>query len=282
VARRYFTAVNVCLLTACTIAPLHSASDIAPLIELPIVLRNGLPTVTVVVAGTSLDLFLDLAGHNTISLTAEELARVPVRYLDAADRYRNSSGTTFTARRFVAPHVVAAGYSVGDLEGGEYVLPSTGGPPDRNGYLGHGFLTKYLLVLDYPSRRVRLYRPGDQNAFKAECGAPQFAVTNRGGFTTSFADTEYGPISVLWDTGATHNFLRPSAVPAVVKLARKIDEGEPVISILEVDLGNGNIGPLDFRLLSFAAPDVDATFGTGLFATRKVCFDFVLGKGAIR
>jgi hypothetical protein len=52
----------------------------------------------------------------------------------------------FTAQRFVAPNVVAGGHSFGNVEGGEYVHPASGGPADRNGYIGKGILTKYLLV----------------------------------------------------------------------------------------------------------------------------------------
>jgi hypothetical protein len=278
---RFIASILVCGLLASCSSPAPSEDVAKGSIEVPITLRHGLPTVHVLVADAPFDLFLDLGGHNAISLTADELAKAPVRYLPSTDRYQNALGEVFTARRFVAPAVVVGGFAVGELEGGEYVLPKTGGPPDRNGYLGKGFLTRYLIVLDYPNKRVRLYQPGDAKAFLYECGVPQFGVFNIDGVIGSWADTEYGRLSFQWDTGATHNFLRPSVIGAAAARARKIDEGSPVLSIASIDLGQERIGPLDFRLLQFSAPSVDATFGTGLFASRKVCLDFSMGLGAV-
>lgn len=250
-------------------------------IELPITLRHNLPTLRVSVAGTPLDLFLDLGGHNAISLTAEELAQTNVQYLSKADRYRNAMGEVFTAQRFVAPNLLIGGVSFGDVEGGEYVHPSIGGPPDRNGYIGRGLLSRYLIVLDYPHGRVRLYRPGDDAAFARECGIAQFAVSNRVGVISSVVYTTYGKLSVQWDTGATDNFLRPSTIGPVASAAKKVDDGSPILVVPSVKLGLQDIGPLAFRLLEFSDPAVDATFGTGLFASRKVCLDFSTGRGAV-
>jgi hypothetical protein len=250
-------------------------------IDLPITLRHNLPTLRAFVAGTPLDLFLDLGGHNAISLTAEELAQTNVQYLSKADRYRNAMGEVFTAQRFVAPNLVIGGVSFGDVEGGEYVHPSVGGPPDRNGYIGKALLTRYLIVLDYPHSRVRLYRPGNEAAFARECGIAQFAVSNRDGVISSVAYTTYGKLSVQWDTGATDNFLRPSTIGAAASAAKKVDDGSPILAVPAVTLGTEDIGPLSFRLLEFSDPAVDATFGTGLFASRKVCLDFATGRGAV-
>jgi hypothetical protein len=268
-------------LAACALPAPEDRLEHDEAIVLPITLRHNLPTVRAFVAGTPLDLFLDLGGHNAISLTAEELARTKVQYLSKTDRYRNAMGEVFTAQRFVAPNVVMGGASFGDVEGGEYVHPSIGGPPDRNGYIGRGLLTQYLIVLDYPHRRVLLYRPGNAAAFARECGIAQFDVSNRDGVISSVAYTSYGKLSVQWDTGATDNFLRPSAIGAPASTAKKVDDGSPILAVPSVRLGTEEIGPLPFRLLEFSDPAVDATFGTGLFASRKVCLDFSTGRGAV-
>jgi hypothetical protein len=253
----------------------------APVVEIPLEIRSGLPTTEVRVSGQPLALFLDLGAYLPIGLTAAEMALGNVKVSKGSDQQRNSSGTILESRRFVAADVVIGGRSFGDLEGGEAVYPRDQGPPDRNGYIGFGFLGRYLLVLDYPGHRARLYASGDREAFERECGKDAFPLDVRNGVVRSTVRTEIGDLTFAWDTGTTHNFLRPAAFKSTPYSPRTVDDGPPAVTLSTLSIGRNNYGPLEFRLLPFAAPDVDGMLGAGLFERRKVCLDVPEGRGAV-
>ena len=250
-----------------------------PLADIPIELRHGLPTMEVRVAGEPLSLFLDLGGHQALSLTASEMQRVKLDPLPQVARFRNSDGEMLEAKQFVAPRVTLAGFQLGDLQGGERIFGSSV-PPDRNGYIGRPAVDRYLLVLDYPGRRVRLYESGNDTALQHECGSRRFRIDLVDGIVRSSAETDYGPRLFIWDTGATHNFIRPSVLPGTV-VGTKIDEGSPVTELRHLRLGGHDVGPQQFRLIQFGAPAVDGYLGAGLLSSHKVCLDIPRNVGAI-
>jgi hypothetical protein len=252
-----------------------------PLAEIPIEIRHRLPTVDVTISGESFKLFLDLGGHRGLALTTTELMRAPVRFVGTSNEFRNSLGEALQSRNFVADNVTVAGFPLGTVAGGEFIFGGTA-PPDRNGYIGMPILGRYLLVADYPAKRIRLYRSGDSAALESECGARTFAVAFVNGIAQSVGSTEFGERTFLWDTGATDNVIRPSALPSHKAAGRRIDDGPPVVTIGKLSLGDHDVGPLEFRLVPFGAPAVDAYLGEGFFASRKVCLDIQRGIGAVR
>src|SRR5258706_8947702 len=271
---------SLLLCTACSIAP-EKGERVPPLAEIPVEIRNRLPTVDVRVSGQPLRLFLDLGGHRAIALTTSELLRIPVRFNDSSDQFRNSKDQVLTSRRFLAEGVFLGSFDLGDLEGGESIFGDSA-PPDRNGYIGMPVLGRYLLVIDYPQKRVRLYASGNTTAMTDECGAKTFPVRLEKGIAVSIGHTEHGDRLFIWDTGSTDNVVRPSAIPPEKGAGRRIDDGPPVVTLERLTLGGLDIGPQQFRLVQFGAPDVDAYLGADLFESRRVCLDIPKGIGAIR
>jgi hypothetical protein len=279
VTRNWIAAVLMC--AACSTGPLcPERRQPQPLAEIPVEIRHGIPTVNVLISGNVFRLFLDLGGHQAISLTSEELARANVRFLDRTVRFANSSGQILESRQFVAQNVVLDNFALGDLEGGESNFGDAA-PPDRNGYIGMPVLGKYLLVLDYPAKRIRLYRSGDALALENECGRRTFTISLVDGTALSVATTEFGDRLFVWDTGTTSNFIRPSSIPVEKSGGRVVDDGPPIIGIESLSLGEQQLGPQEFRLVQFGAPAVDGYLGSGVFASRRVCLDIPQGKGAI-
>lgn len=267
---------------ACSsVQPGPSPSQPSPLLDLPIELRYRLPTVDVLVSGQPFKLFLDLGGFHAISLTTAELSRSNVRFLESPHEFMNSAGTIFESRRFVAPNVVIGGVSFGDLEGGEFLFNDAVAPPERNGYIGIGLLGQFLVVLDYPAQRVRLYQSGDARALELECGRKGFDVSMENKVAQSTVRTDYGDLLFEWDTGATYNFIRPAAIRRGESVDRRSDMGQATISIASLRIGAQELGPQEFRVAQFHAPALDAIFGTSFFASRKVCLDMPQGRGAI-
>lgn len=265
---------------ACAVIPSAPGGAPQPLADIPIEIRHGLPTVDVRVSGETLKLFLDLGGHRAIALTASELSRAKVRFLARTNQFRNSSGQIMESRQFIAENVFLGHLPLGDLEGGESIFGDDA-PPDRNGYIGMPVLGRYLLVVDYPAKRVRPYKSGDAEALASECGTKTFTIALVNGIAQSVGSTEHGDRVFLWDTGATHNVIRPTALPPDTARGRRIDDGPPVVNLDKLKLGEHDIGSQEFRLVQFGAPAVDAYLGAGLFASRRVCLDIPQGKGAI-
>jgi hypothetical protein len=263
---------------ACSTAePALEASKPVPLVDIPIELRQRLPNVDVLISGQRFKLFLDLGGFHAIGLTSAELGRADVQWIDSPHTLMNSADNMFESRRFIAPDVAIGGVSFGDLEGGEFLFDDTLAPPDRNGYIGMGLLGQFLVVLDYPARRVRLYASGDRRAFAAECGRNAFDVSLVDRVAQSVLSTEHGDLRVEWDTGATHNFIRPAAIGR----GRDAGPAQPSLTIASVRLAAQELGPLEFRVAQFHAPALDAILGTSFFLSKKVCLDLPQGLGAI-
>jgi hypothetical protein len=278
--RRAFVIALLC--AACsTVQPISNLSKPAPLLDIPIELRQRLPNVDVLISGQRFKLFLDLGGFHAISLTTAELGRVEVRFLDSPHEFMNSAGRMFESRRFTAASVAIGGLSFGELEGGEFVFDDALAPPDRNGYIGMGLLGQFLVVLDYPARHVRLYRSGDDRAIEAECGRNTFEVSLVDTVAQSVVRTEYGDLRVEWDTGATHNFIRPAAIRRGRDADGRTEPAQPTVTIASARLAGQEVGPLEFRVAQFHAPALDAILGTSFFLSRKVCLDLPQGKGAL-
>lgn len=269
------------LLTAFAVTGCANAPPGTPApIRVPIVLRNGLPTATVEVSGKALSLFLDLGGYNAIALTPQELSRVPVTFLEGTVRSIQASGAIYESRRFVAEEVSLGGTSVGALEGSEFIFSEGAAPPDRNGYIGFGLLSRFLVVIDYPDRSVRLYPSGSSDALTRECGTRAFAVDVVDGVAQSTVDTEQGKLVFSWDTGSSRSVLLPSAI----KRSRRSTESGPSAAyrIGKFVLGEREFGLQDFLLIDYRGLTTDGVLGTDFFAPRVVCLDMGTGVGAVR
>ena len=256
-------------------------SAIQPLIQVPLELRSGMPTTTVSIGGTQLNLFVDLGGYSAIALTEAELKRVAVRYLTDSTRSTNASGDIYESRRFVAPGVSLGGVLLGDLEGSEFIFPETAAPPDRNGFIGFALLSRFLLIVDYPNRSLRLYASGSKDAMTRECGDNSFEIDVVSGIAQSIADTDYGRLVFSWDTGSTRSVVRPSAIGGRVRTGTPGSEAFPH-KMAKFVLGSRDFGPQTFLPIDYRGVTVDGVLGTDFFASRVVCLDIGRGKGAVR
>jgi hypothetical protein len=254
---------------------------IRPLIQVPLELRSGMPTTTVSIGGTQLDLFVDLGGYSAIALTEAELKRVSVRYLTDSTRSTNASGDIYESRRFVAPGVSLGGVLLGDLEGSEFIFPEAAAPPDRNGFIGFALLSRFLLIVDYPDRSLRLYASGSRDAMTRECGDNSFEIDVVGGIAQSIADTDHGRLVFSWDTGSTRSVVRPSAIGGRVRTGTPGSEAFPH-KMAKFILGSRDFGPQTFLPIDYRGVTVDGVLGTDFFASRVVCLDIGRGKGGVR
>ena len=274
---RLATIAGVTFMTSCATDGRVSA----PPIDLPLELRSGMPTVTVDIGGKPLRLFVDLGGYSAVGLTSGELRQVHVEYLSESIRSTNAAGEINESRRFAVPDVALGGVSLGELAGSEFIFAADAAPPDRNGYIGFALLSRFLLVIDYPSRSLRLFRSGEPGVLLRECGPKTFEVQVVDGVAQSTAKTDYGWRVFSWDTGSTRNVIRPSVVGRADTRATMTREitSQRVTSFV---LGGHEFGPQQFAVIGYPALGVDGVLGTDFFSSRVVCLDIPQGIGAAR
>ncbi len=181
----------------------------------------------------------------------------------------------------MAPAVSLGGVFLGDLEGSEFVFPETAAPPDRNGYVGFALLSRFLLVVDYPARSLRLYASGSKDAMVRECGDRTFEIDVVNGIAQSIADTDHGKLVFSWDTGSIRSVIRPSAARMSVKAGATLAKA-PSHRMTKFVLGKRDFGPQDFLAFDYRGVAVDGVLGTDFFASRVVCLDIGRGKGAVK
>jgi hypothetical protein len=256
----------------------HTAHAEPPQAQIRFSVQTQLPAFTATVAGVPLLLFVDLGGFSPIALTPAALANIAVTFSGKSMRSRDSTGATFERRSFVAPDVVVGGTGVGSLEGTELPPFPSGSPMNAfAGYLGFGFLQRFLLVFDYPEGVLTLYRSGDTEAMARSCGPNRFAIKVANGVVQSSIDTEKGPLVFHWDTGSSESVLRPSAI------GLSASASDPALqSFAKFELGGKNLGRTIFSLREFRAPAVDGVLGNDFLESRVLCIDVQQRVGAIK
>jgi hypothetical protein len=223
-------------------------------VAVPLRLEQRLPLLRADVAGTPVDLMLDLGGFDTVSL--DPVARVPVAFTGRERTFRDARGDLLTAREYRLPAVSLGAQPLRDVVGTENVHAPGWQPPAGQGYVGLGVLRHFHLDIDYGSGALRL--------LDRRCPAPA-----RPGWTTvpllSDADgvtvaARAGDrdVTLVLDTGATASTLRPGLPGPVTFGGVEI----PVV-------------PADF-------PVADGLVGADFFAAYEVAIDFEARTVAFR
>jgi hypothetical protein len=257
---------------ALAVALTPQAEHAKEFVSVPINTQSGLPTLRATVSGKPVTLILDLGGYKGIALTPGALSKLDVTYDPHVETWRNSTGEVFTAKLFSAPEVKLGEQSVGAVDGIEYASTT----PGVDGYVGFAVLRNFTVVLDYPHNEVRLY-PQVTGALERECGSGHaIPIEVVGGVVQSKVTTERGDLVFQWDTGASENVLRPSAIDLGP------DTSIPSHVFKRFELGGRDYGRTRIPLREFVAPNVDGVLGGEFFGSRMVCLDFNKKTAAIR
>ncbi len=241
-------------------------------VAVPLNTQTGLPTLQASVSGKPVTLILDLGGYKGIALTPAALSKLDVTYDSQVESWRNSEGQVFTAKLFAAPDVKIGDQSVGSVDGIEYSTTT----PGVDGYVGFAVLRNFTLVLDYPHNELRIYPPASAAAEK-ECGMTNpisFEVVS--GVVQSKVGTDDGDLIFQWDTGASENVLRPSAI----NLNPDTEISSHIFN--RFSLGTKDFGRTRIPLREFVAPNVDGVLGTEFFGAKIICLNFTKKIAAIK
>jgi hypothetical protein len=134
------------------------------------------------------------------------------------------------------------------------------------GFLGSGLLKGHAVVLDYPHRRMVLIQ-GKPSSKQALCTGTAVKFSDRPavweGEAFTEADTDFGRVTLAWDTGSQMTLLNQA-------VSRATDR---IVSTRFL-LGGRDFGPYSFGLLVATLPSFDGAVGDDFFLKHRVCIDY--------
>ena len=97
----------------------------------------------------------------------------------------------------------------GETHEGSVLGDPPGWRPKSDGTIGRDFLKRFLVVVDYQNKRITLYR--DTESEEAPCAGPAIALIDHSeGIYASDVQVDHGTYTAIWDTGASHSFVKES------------------------------------------------------------------------
>jgi len=257
------------LLLGCAtfLAGFTAASGRAEII-VPVEIAHGNAIARATINGVPLKLVIDLGGLGSLSLKPDAIARTKAVPLPATISQTDALGHTSERRTFNVSRLELGNARFRDTvahEAGGHVANAPG-----DGLIGRDFLKQFVVVFDYPSRVVTLYSPKERKAADAACtGDPVPTIPDPDGIIVSMAVSDHGPMTMLWDTGATYSFVK-----AKVAAERHLPIRDETYTTKRFALGARDFGPLELVALDMKEPaNVDGYIGYNFFASHVVCVD---------
>jgi hypothetical protein len=139
-----------------------------------------------------------------------------------------------------------------------------------DGYIGAGILTHFALLVDYPSRMV-LY--ADAAACPVETDSWVRCPLSES--RTTPGQMKGAPITVGWDTGASHTVI-DFATAARVQTAPGLGASDAPIEET-IWMGGHGFNSVQMRTYNLSGARVDVLLGHGFFSRHRVLFDFTDG-----
>jgi hypothetical protein len=244
-----------------------------PLASIPFRLPYNIPVVDGAIGEQPVAFIVDTGSFAELALPMDLMPQGKQPASSVPSSVANSEGM-----RLAPPSIEVRNVRLGDFEVGSLVAHSDvpGARVEHGALLGYGFLKRFIFVIDYPARRLVLYRQDDEHVIEEICGAPAFPINTSGELVSSRLTTPSGNLNVFWDTGWSWSTLRPSSVPGMPAAA----DGSLVLQ--GVSVGSQSLGDLSFRAREFAAPDRDGVIGADYLASHVWCVDPLRQRAAIR
>src|ERR1700692_2047578 len=134
------------------------------------------------------------------------------------------------------------------------------------GTLGSGLLKSYRVVIDYGQRRMTLLSR-ETPRFHSLCRGTSVKFSDRPavwhGEAFTEAETDFGHVTLAWDTGAQMTVLNQLVSHAADRIVSR-----------RFMLGGRNFGPYPLGLLVADLPGFDGMIGDDFFLKHRVCIDY--------
>jgi hypothetical protein len=233
---------------------------------------NLAPVLIAKLGGTEVPLQFDLGASNALILQKSVLD-VTKAVPTGESIKQQGTGGVFEVPTYKVPRVQIGNLVFTDVTA-QLDAPRVGYEPAQfaRGYLGTGLLKSNAVVLDYKRHRMTLLR-GEGAAFQALCSgtAVNFSVSSpkwRGEAVTE-SDTDFGRVTLWWDTGAPATALSGSS-----SHASHLPTSTERVVTHRFMLGGSNFGPWAFDIWKVSLPGFDGFIGDDFFKKHRVCIDF--------
>ena len=249
----------------------------------PIEIQRGSPVANAAIGDVELRLIVD-SGGRLLGLRPGILAKLDGVHAAGRETSTDVYGAEIQGDAFIVPALTLGGSQFRDISGFVWTVPKAlaNTVPAIDGIIGREFLNDFLVVYDYPGAKIVLAdRRGEDGA---ECrGTTVSLVDHPEDVVVTKVELDGHSLHALWDTGATHSFVKASVVEAVALELEPIDDRTQMYPSDTVKLASADFGPLGFVALPLVEPEgIDVYIGYNFFAKHVVCIDYRNGELRIR
>ncbi len=236
-------------------------------VVIPIDIEQGNPVASARINGVPVRLIID-SGGGVLTLKSETIKRVSAPRTGTTRATTDALGNNAARRLFHLNALEVGDLRFADVEADEATEYASQSPVD--GVIGRFLLSKFVVVYDYPARRITVVESNDHSGASAVCiGTKIDLVPASEELVVSTARIDDHEIRVLWDTGAVYSFIKKSFVDK-----HELTVEEPYYTSQHFAFGEHDFGPFQFIVLDLRAPvDVDAYIGSNFFLDHVVCID---------
>lgn len=260
----------VCGISIAVFSPLNRA---AGPVTVPMQIRGNFPIITVIVDGEPVPLIFDSGDNASLVLSQTARDRIKAAPTGTTQRMHDAKGNVIESPEFRVARVQIATATFADVIGRldahdpSFMADQVG----QQGYFGRSLLKSFKVVLDYPHRTMTLIAPDTVEKGLPACrGTTVPFLPDWKGEPVTTAQTDFGTLTLVWDTGAPVSLIRQGS--AAEAQTQAIDEA---ITTQRFDLSGSAFGPLQFQKYDFTElPGVDGFVGHNFFSKHVVCIDF--------
>ena len=233
-------------------------------IVIPIELEKGNPIAPARINGVPVRLVID-SGGGVVALKPEAAKSVGAARTGSASSSTDALGSESTQAALELSTLELGGVSFSNVAAQEYAKEVPG-----DGSIGRAFLNRFVTVYDYASRKITLFTPGERSAADMGCrGTAARTIADPDGLVVSMAKADHRAMRMLWDTGATHSFVKKAFADRY-----ELPVEHPFYTSRRFSIGQEDFGPLQFVVLDLRAPgNVDGYIGYNFFISHVVCID---------
>ena len=249
----------------------------------PIEIQRGSPVAYAVIGDVELRLIVD-SGGRLLGLRPESLAKLDGIRAAGREVSTDVYGAETEGDAFTVPALTLGGSEFRDISGFVWTVPNAlaNTVPAIDGIIGRDFLNDFLVVYDYPGSKIVLTDRRSEDG--AGCrGTTVSLVEHPEGVVVTEVELDGHNLRALWDTGATHSFVKSSVAEAAALELEPIDDRTQMYRSETLKIGSADFGPLGFVALPLVEPEgIDVYIGYNFFAKHVVCIDYRNGELWIR
>jgi hypothetical protein len=254
------------------LSAMSCSAETAASVSVPIEIVNNFPVLSLSIGDQEIPVAFDLGGDHQIELTPEALQKIDVQYLEETYEWIDAKGNRLKARKFIIPELRIGGAVFRNVEGHEDA-EATHWPKTRAGLgrMGRVLFQSHKMVLDYQRSTIDLVSGESANVEGEGCSGHRIPFDPQwNGEPVSKVLTDFGRLTLYWDTGAPGTFVQAS----LLALDENAAPAKPVLS-QKFAMQGRDFGPLELRPIQFSQPEgIDGFLGYNFFAKQVVCIDF--------